>query len=85
MVGVICRAFSVRIAIGSSFTATRETAREPPHIHAASGEKTAKFWLDPVELVHSKRLSASEIGAVHRLVTRHRDTFLEAWHAHFDA
>jgi hypothetical protein len=36
-------------------------------------------------LVKSKRLSASEITALHRLVTRHRDTFLEAWHAHFDA
>jgi hypothetical protein len=59
--------------------------REPPHIHAASGERAAKFWLEPVELVKSKRLSASEITALHRLVTRHRDTFLEAWHAHFDA
>ena len=58
---------------------------EPPHIHAVSGEKTAKFWLDPVALVNSKRLTASEIAAVQRLVTRHRDTFLEAWHDHFDA
>lgn len=58
--------------------------REPPHIHAVSGEKTAKFWLDPVELAYSKRLSAVEIGAVHRLVIRYRGTFLEAWDAHFD-
>jgi hypothetical protein len=35
--------------------------REPPHIDAASGERAAKFWLEPVELVKSKRLSASEI------------------------
>ncbi len=60
-------------------------ACEPPHIHVVSGDKTAKFWLDPVELVHSKRLSASEIATVQRLVTRHRDAFQEAWHAHFDA
>jgi hypothetical protein len=59
--------------------------REPPHIHAASGEPAAKFWLEPVELVKSKRLSASEITGPHRLVTRHRHTVLEAWHAHFDA
>ena len=32
--------------------------REPPHIHAASGERAAEFWLEPVELVKSKRLSA---------------------------
>lgn len=57
--------------------------REPPHIHAASGEGAAKFWLEPVELVKSKRLSASEITVLHRLVTRYRHTFLEAWHAHF--
>jgi hypothetical protein len=44
--------------------------REPPHIHAASDERAAKFWLDPVELVKSKRLSASEITVLHRLVTR---------------
>ena len=50
--------------------------REPPHIHAVSGEKTAKFWLEPVDLVNSKRLSAPEIGAVQRLATPHRDAFL---------
>lgn len=59
--------------------------REPPHIHVVSGEKTAKFWLEPVELVNSRRLSASEIGVVYRLVTLYRATFLEAWHAYFDA
>lgn len=56
---------------------------EPLHIHLVSGEKTAKFWLDPVELANSKRCSPSEIGALHRLVARHRDLFLEAWYAHF--
>ena len=58
---------------------------EPPHIHIVAGDKSAKFWLDPVELVNSKRLSATEIGALFRLVTQHRETFLEAWHAYFDA
>jgi hypothetical protein len=59
--------------------------RQPPQIHAVSGERAAKFWLEPVELANSKRLSASEIAVLHRLVTKNRDTFLEAWHAHFDA
>lgn len=58
--------------------------REPPHIHVAAGGKTAKFWLDPVEHVVSKRLSATDINALQRLVTVHRDTFLEAWYDHFD-
>jgi hypothetical protein len=57
---------------------------EPPHIHVASAEKVAKFWLNPVELVSSKRLRASELNSLQKLVEQHRDTFLEAWHAHFD-
>ena len=69
----------------SFFYSDEGNPREPPHIHAVFGEKTAKFWLKSVVLVNSKRLSASEIAAVYRLVTQHRDTFLEAWHAHFDA
>lgn len=58
--------------------------REPPHIHVATGEKMAKFWLDPVELADSRRLRAPEINVLYALVLRHRNTFLEAWHAHFD-
>ena len=58
--------------------------REPPHIHVVLGERTAKFWLKPVELANSKRLAVSEIRALLRLITQHEDRFLEAWHAHFD-
>jgi len=49
--------------------------REPPHIHAAAGEKTAKFRLEPVELANSKRMPAPEITILHRLVTRDIDIF----------
>jgi hypothetical protein len=66
------------------FYSDEGTPREPPHIHAVLGEKTAKFWLEPVELANSKRLSAPEITTLYRIVTRHRDTLLGAWHAHFD-
>jgi len=52
--------------------------REPPHIHAVSGEKSR------VGLANGKRRSAPEITALPRLVTRHRHAFLEAWHAHFN-
>jgi len=60
--------------------------REPPHVHVTSGEKVAKFWLEPaVELASSKRLRDHEISEIRRLVERHQNRFLEAWHAHFDA
>jgi len=57
--------------------------REPPHIHAVSGEKVAKFWLDPVELANSKRLRPDEISGLIGIVEEHRVSFLEAWNAHF--
>jgi hypothetical protein len=28
---------------------------EPPHIHVESGDKLAKFWLNPVQLATSRR------------------------------
>lgn len=59
--------------------------REPPQIHVVAGEKVAKFWLDPAQLAKIQRLSASEIGALHRLATTHRNSLLEAWHAYFNA
>ncbi len=58
--------------------------REPPHVHVTAGERVAKFWLEPVELVSSKRLRAAEITSLRGVVERHRKKFLEAWHAHFN-
>ncbi len=82
---MICQAFYERMAFGSFYGSDEGSPLEPPHIHVVSGEKTAKFGLDPVELVNSKRLPASEIRTLPRLVTKHRTTFLEAWHDHLDA
>ena len=59
--------------------------REPPHVHVTSGEKVAKFWLDPVDLATSKRLSAAEIVILHKTVVKHQGSFLEAWHAYFES
>lgn len=58
--------------------------REPPHVHAVCGDKTAKFWLVPVSLVRSRRMTAAEITALQRMVEKHRDRLLRAWNDHFD-
>jgi hypothetical protein len=58
---------------------------EPPHIHVTAGEKLAKFWLDSLELAYSKRFRAHELNEVRRLVAEHRNSFMEAWNAHFGA
>ena len=66
-------------------TATRATPENRRTSMRFLTKRPLNSGLSFVVLVNSKRLSASEIAAVYRLVTQHRDTFLEAWHAHFDA
>jgi hypothetical protein len=56
---------------------------EPIHIHIECDEKTAKFWLDPVELAHSQGFRASELGRLRVLVVAHRVLFEKAWYADF--
>jgi len=56
---------------------------EPPHIHVEHGDKTAKYWLEPVELASSERFRSHELGSVRAMVIRHRAAFLEKWHEHF--
>jgi hypothetical protein len=67
------------MAVVLSAFATRGNPRQPPHIHPASVDRPAKPWLDPTESPHGKPLSR------HPPLTRHKDTSLEAWHAHPDA
>lgn len=58
---------------------------EPPHIHVETAEKTAKFWLDPVELVYSYHYTRGEERRIREIVVRHRDYFLRRWNAYFQA
>lgn len=57
---------------------------EPPHVHVESGDKAAKFWLDPVELARSNGFRPQELTRLRAIVIERRHEFLEAWHAHFD-
>jgi hypothetical protein len=56
---------------------------EPPHIHVESRDATAKYWLEPVELVRSRGLRASELTQLRATIIEHRHELLEAWHARF--
>jgi hypothetical protein len=56
---------------------------EPPHVHIESGDATAKYWLEPVELARSRGFRASELTRLRATIIEHRSEFLEAWHAHF--
>ncbi len=56
---------------------------EPPHIHIEREDKVAKLWLDPIRLQESGGFSRSEIVRIHKLVTAHEDSLLEAWNEYF--
>ena len=57
-------------------------AGEPPHVHVAHGGKSAKYWLDPVELANSDGFRAHELNRVRELVIEHRDAFRRQWDEH---
>jgi len=44
-------------------------ANEPLHIHIESGEKYAKFWLEPVKLEKSIGYNAKELTEIRNIVT----------------
>lgn len=56
---------------------------EPPHVHVERAEDVAKFWIAPVELAESHGFRSNELKRLRSLVIEHRETFLEAWNAHF--
>ena len=56
---------------------------EPPHIHIESGDKVAKFWLDPVRLQSSGGFNRTEINKIHKMILKHQQKLLEAWNEHF--
>ncbi|MCG4258024.1 DUF4160 domain-containing protein [Acetobacter senegalensis] len=58
---------------------------EPQHIHIEAGENVAKYWLDPVALAMNDGFRSHELTRLRMMVIEHRDTFREAWDAHFSS
>lgn len=56
---------------------------EPPHVHVESGDKVAKFWLDPVRLQSSGGFNRTEINKIHKIILKHQEKLLEAWNEYF--
>mgnify|MGYP003396305776 FL=1 len=53
------------------------------HIHVKSGDKYAKFWLDPVELSESIGYNTKELKETRKLILKNLDTIKEKWYEHF--
>ena len=63
-------------------------SREEPriHIHVASNEGEAKFWLEPdIELAENHGIPEREITTIRRIVRERADDIQAAWIIHFDS
>ena len=56
---------------------------EPPHIHVDRDDLSAKFWLNPVQLVTNFGFRAHELRTIQSIVIENAAVFLEAWHEFF--
>lgn len=56
---------------------------EPPHVHVDRDANSAKFWLGPVSLARNLGFNAIELRRIERIVTKHEQELLEAWHDYF--
>lgn len=57
----------------------------PKHIHVEFGEGVAKFGLEPVELMKSKRLTAKDINNMRKLIIEYHDQLIEKWDEYFNS
>lgn len=63
------------------FNSREETRR---HVHVATPEGTAKFWLEPaVALANQHNLADKELKAIEIMVKEHENVFIQAWNQHF--
>ncbi len=63
------------------FNSREETRR---HVHVATADGIAKFWLEPiVSLASYHNLASKELRAIDELVREHKDEFESAWDRHF--
>jgi hypothetical protein len=58
---------------------------EPMHIHVKRDANIAKFWIQPIELAKNHGFPSHELSEIERLVGKHQQTIIEAWHEHFGA
>ncbi len=54
------------------------------HVHVATNDGVAKFWLEPiVALAHFYKIKAKELREIEIIVKEHENEFKAAWNRHF--
>jgi hypothetical protein len=56
---------------------------ELPHIHVDRDDRSAKFWVAPVELARNLGFSARELSLIERLIQDNQRSLREAWNEYF--
>jgi len=65
------------------FFNSREESRM--HVHIATADGTAKFWLEPIVALESfHNLQTGDLQKIELVVREHREEFIRAWHRHFN-
>ena len=59
--------------------------REPCHVHVRKGEKTAKFWMEPIELAWSYEMSSRELSTLEKVVVKNAAMIRRRWNEFFGA
>jgi hypothetical protein len=53
--------------------------RERPHVHIFKGGKTAKYWIDRIELFDSGRFKNHELTEIERILQESQVELREIW------
>lgn len=56
----------------------------PIHIHVEKDNKTAKFNLEPLKLVRSRKFNSSEMREIRNLVENNKELFKQKWGEYFN-
>ena len=53
------------------------------HTSIKRDRQITKFWLNPIVLVKNKGFKERELNQITRLVVKHQEILMEAWHDYF--
>lgn len=56
---------------------------EPPHVHVDGRGRKAKVWLQEVRIAKNGGFSEVELRHIMQIVSKNRDSLLEAWNDFF--
>ena len=57
---------------------------EPPHIHIDKDNKSAKFWLNPINLAVNYGFNQKEINEIEKILKSSQKLMLDKWREFFD-